>query len=555
MKNFFRFAVLAPLFLFTALAGGQVPKPDFNRARTVDVENYTIRTSFDRRRKMVFGDTTVTFKPLSDGFTTLELDARGMTFQSVELERESASLKFRVTDQSVVVELDRPRRSGETVRIRFKYSAKPAKGIYFVDAARDGKGPARDAQIWTQGEPEEARYWIPSYDFPDDKATSEQFITVDAGETAIANGELVGVSEEGKKKTFHFRMTQPHSTYLISFVVGNFVKLSGSHRNVPLGYYVYPGTEAIARKAFPQTAEMMRVFEEITGIDYPFAKYDQTIVGNFNFGGMENVTATTLSDEEVFLIEQSFGKNIVEDLISHELAHSWFGNLVTCRNWAELWLNESFATFMEAVYRERKYGRSDYLRKIQEDADEYFAENARLKRKRGLFNQLARPDDSIFDTVTYQKGGAVLHTLREEVGDAVFWRAVREYLRRFKWKNVETTDLKKVFEEVSGRDLTRFFEQWVYGARHPIIRYARAYDPATGKLTIDIEQTQIEDEMSPLPFELALEIEINVGGVWKKETLRIDKRVQSFTLATDSKPGKIVFDPSRKLPLVQIRER
>ncbi len=560
MRDFQRIArvgiiLFSLLALFATAPRAQVPRPDFNRVRTIDVENYTIRTSFDRRKKVVFGDTTVTFRPLSDGFKTLELDAVGLRFESVELDPEGTRLEYRTTPNSVIVTLDRTHRKGERIRVRFKYSATPAKGIYFVDAQREPRKPPRDAEIWTQGEPEEARYWIPSYDFPDDKATSEQFITVERDETAIANGLLVGTTESGKTKTYHFKMPQPHSVYLTSFVVGNYSKVSDIYKDIPLNYYVYPGKEETARKAFAQTAEMIRIFEELTGIDYPYGKYDQTVVAKFNFGGMENITATTFSDEDIFLIDQPFGKNLVEDLVSHELAHSWFGNLVTCRNWAELWLNESFATFMEAAYRERKYGRSDYLRKIRDDADEYFAENARLKRKRGLFNQLAKPDDSIFDAVTYQKGGAVLHTLREFVGDEVFWKSVRLYLKRFKWKNVETTDLKSVFGEVSGRNLDRFFEQWVYGARHPILRFERKYDQNAKKLTLDIEQIQIFDEMSPEPFEFSVDVEFPVGKQRRIETLKIDRKQQSFSFDFDARPGKPVFDPELKIPLLQTRER
>lgn len=554
-KRFAAGALLLIALLAAIPALSQVPKPDFNRVRTIDVENYTIRTSFDRRKKTVNGDTTVTFRPLSDEFRTLELDAVGLRFENVEIVPGGGSLDFRTTPNSVIVTLDRPRGKGEKISVRFKYSANPAKGVYFVDSKRDGSKLIRDAQIWTQGEPEETRYWIPSYDFPDDKATTEQFITVDRGETAIANGELVGVNESGRQTTFHFKMAQPHSIYLTSLVVGKYVKITGRYKDIPLAFYVYPGKESAARDVLAKTPEMMRIYEELTGIGYPYNKYDQIVVADFKFGGMENITATTLSDDDVFLIEQPWGKNIVEDLVSHELAHSWFGNLLTCRNWAELWLNESFATFMEAAYREKKYGRSDYLRKIRQDADEYFAENARLKRKRGLFNQLAKPDDSIFDAVTYQKGGAVLHTLREYVGDEIFWQSVKTYLKRHKWQNVETEDLKRVFEEVSGRDLGRFFEQWVYAARHPILRYVRTYDEGAGTLTLDVEQTQIVDEVSPEPYEFDVNIEFAEGNARRSEKLSINKRQQSFTFKVASKPGKILFDPELKVPLLQVREK
>ena len=215
---------------------------------------------------------------------------------------------------------------------------------------------------------------------------------------------------------------------------------------------------------------MMRIFEDLTKINYPFNKYDQTIVAQYDeFAAMENITATTLSDREVFFADFDFGKSGVEDIVAHELAHSWFGNLVTCRNWAELWLNEGFATFMEAAYREKMYGREQYIAKIRDDVEIHFAENKPKRLRHGLFNQLARPDDSIFDTTTYQKGGVVIHTLREEIGDKAFWKGVNIYLERHKFENVETSDLQKAMEEASKQKLNWFFSQWVYGGGNPQI--------------------------------------------------------------------------------------
>lgn len=195
------------------------------------------------------------------------------------------------------------------ISIRFKYSVKPSKGVYFVDADTEDGKVIRAAQIWTQGEPEEAHHWFPSYDFPDDKATSEQFITTEKGETAIGNGELIETIENADgTKTFHYKMPIPYSTYLTSFVVGTYTKVSDSHKNIPLGFYMYPGSEAIAQKAYGKTKDMMRVFEGLTGVDFPYNKYDQTIVANFNFGGMENMTATTMADTEIFSMNPAMSK-------------------------------------------------------------------------------------------------------------------------------------------------------------------------------------------------------------------------------------------------------
>ena len=550
-KNYFR--SLFAFFLFTVCAftiSAQSSKQNFNRARTYDVQHYIIRVSFDRATKTVFGDTTVQLKPLQGNFNRLELDAANIKFESVKLEPDNKNVVFKTTDNKIYLTLDKAYSPNDLIFVRFKYSAKPRKGVYFVEPQIEDGIVTRPAQIWTQGEPEEAHHWFPSFDFPDDKATTEQFITVGKNEIAIGNGEQLATIENADgTKTFHFKMPAAHSTYLTSFVVGNYVKVSDSYKNIPLGFYMYPGSEAVAKTAYGKTKEMMRVFEEITKIDFPYNKYDQTVVANFTFGGMENITATTMADTEIFFN----APNDVEDLVSHELAHSWFGNLVTCRNWAELWLNEGFATYMEAAYREKMYGRDDYLRKIREDAKQFMVDAAVNKNPHGLYNQLARPDDSIFDVTTYQKGGAVIHTLRETVGTENFWKAINLYLNRHKFQNVETPDLQKALEEVSKMDLNWFFKQWVYNGGYPKLKVEQNYIPSTKSLELKITQTQDVGKLTPEPFMLPMEVEITTTGGVNSEKIQIKNREEKFSIKLDGEPTKIVFDKDEKIPLKSIR--
>ncbi len=552
--KFIRPSFLFLILLFTFQISAQTVVKNPNRERTFDVQHYVIRTSFDRKQKMVFGDTTVSFKPLKNDFRVVEFDSAGKKYESIKLESGGADLSYRQTGQKTIITLDKPYKIGDLISIRFKYSAKPAKGIYFVDALIEDGKVERDAQIWTQGEPEEAHHWFPSYDFPDDKATSEQIITVDKGETAIANGELVERRENADGTiTFHYKMPVPYSTYLTSFVVGKYVKISDSYKNIPLGYYVYPGTESIVPLAYGQTRDMFRIFEEMFGIPYPFNKYDQTMVANFNFGGMENITATTMADTEILFAR--FNKNAVEDLVAHEVAHAWFGNLVTCRNWSELWLNEGFATFLEAAYREKMYGRADYIRKIREDAASFFAFDASSRNRYALFNTLADPnvDNSLFNTVTYQKGGAVIHTLRETIGEEAFWKALNIYLNRHKFGNVETPDLQKVMEETSGKNLDWFFRQWVYGKGYPQIDVQPIYHQATQKLTLNVAQKQKIEQNTPPAFVLPLEVEIQTANGVVTEKLEINRRSHDFTIQLKGKPNKLLFDKSVKLPLINVK--
>ena len=428
-------------FLFVLLIGSHLLQPlvraedqSFNRIRQFDAIHYNIGLRFDRKRNKVFGDTRLTLRPLSKPISYVQLDARNIDFDSITDYETGKPLKYRYNRRKVRIILNETLQLSREITIRFRYSARPRKGIYFIPASKDGDKVLRSTQIWTQGEAEETHHWLPSYDFPDDKATTEQIINVEKEEDVIGNGRLLSNRlEEDGTRTFHFKMDVPHSIYLSSFVVGRFLKIEDRYRDIPLGYYIYPGGREVALKAFGKTKEMMRVFEDLTGVDYPFSKYDQTVVAGFPFGGMENITATTYADSEINMAGHS-GSAIVQDLVSHELAHSWFGNLVTCRNWAELWTNESFASFMEAAYREKTNGRKDYLRKIRADTSEYLAYNAATDAARhGLFNTSADPENDLtmFDPVTYNKGSADRpHVTGGNRRLDAFWNGINRHLTR-----------------------------------------------------------------------------------------------------------------------------
>jgi aminopeptidase N len=542
--------------LFTAaIFVSAQPRRSFDRPREVDVQHYTIKVSFERTSRTVFGDTTIVFTPLSDNIRSVNFDAVDLAFESVALAPDQKPLSYSAEKGTVNIVLDRDYKKGEAISIRFRYKAAPKKGVYFIPAESSDGIELRSAQIWTQGEPEEARHWFPSFDHPSDKATTETVLTVEKGLTVVGNGELLSKKDNGDgTETWHYRMPVPHSVYLVSFVVGKYVKLEDRYKTIPLGYYTYPGREENARKAYERTADIMRVFEELTGVDYPFNKYDQTIVARFQFGGMENITATTLADSELRYVDFGLG-DLVLDLIVHELAHSWFGNLVTCRNWAELWLNEGWATFLEAAYRERAFGRRQYLQNIRADAATFLIDEMTNRKRHALYNQRADRVDELFDnpSTTYSKGGAVLHTLREEVGDEAFWKGANIYLERHKFANVTTQDLQQAMEEASGRELGWFFDQWVYGGGAPNITVSPVYVSRTKTLRLNVSQTQRSDQLTPPAFRLPLEISIKVGGVQKIEKIEVDARKQTFSFPLGSRPLSVTVDPNMKIPIMKSR--
>jgi len=227
--------------------------------------------------------------------------------------------------------------------------------------------------------------------------------------------------------------------------------------------------------------------------------------------------------------------------------------MVTCRNWAELWLNEGFATYMEAAYREKMYGREDYLRKVKEDATQFMIDDSVNRNRHGLFNQLARPDDSIFDTTTYQKGGAVIHTLRETVGTENFWKAINIYLNRHKFQNVETPDLQKAMEETSAMKLDWFFSQWIYGAGFPKLEVKQNYNPRTKILNLSISQVQKADKTTASAFILPMEVEITTATGTKTEKIEVKKRVENFSIKLDGKPTGTILDKNEQIPLKLVK--
>lgn len=556
MRKYFRSLFILTILIFVHCAAlAQAPSLNFNRAQTYDVRHYIIRLSFDRANKKVFGDTTVQLSPLAGGLSAFDLDAVGLRVESVTLEPAGDQLRFKTSNDRVSITLPGPAPAGETISVRLKYSASPKRGLHFVDEKRNNGEVVYPSQIWTDSEPDEARYWFPSFDSPNDKATSEQFITVEKTETVIGNGDLVDNRQNPDGTlTWHYRMALPHSTYLTSFVVGKYVKVAQTYKNTSLGFYLFPGREPMAGQIFGKTKDLIRIFEEATGVGYPFGKYDQVVVSEFRDGGMENITATIMSDREIsYLLFKQPGA--IDDLVAHELAHSWFGNMVTCRNWAELWLNEGLSTFMEAVFREKAYGRDNYVAKVRDDALEYMVQENSGKFRQGLYNRRAGDTDAVFanPTTTYNKGGAVIHMLRETVGDEAFWKGINIYLNRHKFGNVESADLQKVMEDTSAQDLGWFFSQWVYGVGYPKLDVEQSYDVNTRELKVTIAQIQKGDSLIPEAFILPMNIEFRDGDAVRKEPVKVTKKTETFVFKVDKMPSSVEIDKEEKVPAKSLK--
>jgi aminopeptidase N len=423
--------------------------------------------------------------------------------------------------------------------------------MYFVGP--DAAYPDKPQEIWTQGEDEDSRYWFPCYDYPNDKATSEIAATVPARFFALSNGRLVDVHEDhsANTKTYHWRQDIPHSAYLMTLAIGAYVEIVDSYDGIPVLYYVHPGREDDARRAFGNTPRMMQFFSEKIGVRYPYDKYAQVAVNDFIFGGMENTSATTQTAETLHDARAHLDFSS-DPLVAHELAHQWWGDLLTCRDWAHGWLNEGFATYFEALWMEHDKGEDEFRYALHQEAQEYFEEDSKEYRRPIVCNLYREPIE-LFDRHLYQKGGLVLHMLRGVLGDTLFWKAMQHYCVTHRGRNVITTDLQGAIEEATGKNLDWFFDQWVNKAGHPELEVHCSWDDGAKQAHVTVRQKQetecadaTDGFRTPL-FTMPLTIDFGVDGARKEFRVTVDAKEQTFHFPLPQRPHMVRFDPGNWL--------
>jgi aminopeptidase N len=479
------------------------PPPDgvvhAERVPTYDLQHQVTTVRFDWSRQAVVGTTTLTIAglPNSQPLSTLIIDAGDMTFRRVM--QGTTNLKYDYDGRALTVRLATPLRAGQKTSITIDYDgANRTKGAYF-----------RPAQhiVWTQGETEDNHYWVPTYDFPNDKETWEFFIWTAKNERALSNGRLAGSRAVGDSTEWHWVLEKPASTYLMTTVVGNYTVLQDKPwRNVSVGYWTYPDSVNAAWRGFARTPNAIDVFSRKTGVPYPWNKYDQIVIPQFQYGGMENVTATSQNDAEILHPAWSEPQANSVGLMAHELGHQWYGDLLTTRRWGDVWLNEGFATFMEQVFREEDAG-VDEAAMDRLGAQEQTIEADRRGRRPIVWNRWVNdPIEVFFSGHIYPKGATILQMLRHQLGDDLFWKAMNHYTTSHAYGNVVTDDLRKAFEETTGRDYKNFFDQWVYGAGFPVFQVSSLYDAASKRVVISAKEVQPRDSMTGY-FDVDVDVE------------------------------------------------
>ncbi len=421
------------------------------------------------------------------------------------------------------------------MRVTVKYSAEPRRGLYF----RTPEMGYAETHLWTQGEPGEARFWFPSIDHPVEKFTSEVTCRVPAGMVALSNGRQVSAQPgAGGLVAFHWVQEKPHVNYLITLVAGQLKKIEDKHRDIPLEFWTTPSDLAAAPNSFRNTKHMMQFFEREIGVNYPWAKYGQVAVHDYHWGGMENTSLTTLNFRTLFTAET---ENLFssDSLVAHELAHQWFGDLVTCKDWSHIWLNEGFATYYDWMWQGDFDGTNETLYALHSAAKGILANQ---NETRGMVWRKFGEPEEMFNYLAYPKGAWVLHMLRCQLGADLYRRCVRTYLDRHAYGSVETADLRKVIEELSGRSFERFFEQWVHGIGAPTLDVTYAWDEKAKLARVSVRQTQkISDEAHLFQFPLTLRFKSKSGTT--DHTVQIRDKEEDFYVPLKAAPEIVRVDP------------
>lgn len=533
----------------------KLPPVNWIRSRSIDVKHLDIDLRFDWDKSSAIGSTVVTFAPFAD-LDHFTLDAAMMTIKSVNL-LGGGELKYTYDaekdNDNLDVDLGHTFPAGQDIKVKIEYVTNYVnkadndtaiggfgKGLRFIKPTKDE--PKKPLQIWSQGESEFNRYWFPSYDTPNDFRTTDLTATVKKPFFVVSNGKLVETKENSDNtRTFHWKMDTPYANYLTSIVVVETTPVEQKFDDIPVYNYGYTNEVkevAATTKNLPAT---MKFFSDITGVKYPYPKYSQAFVEDFG-GGMENISATTqieemIHDDRELLDEDS------ESLQSHELAHQWFGDYVTCRDWGQIWLNESFATYMQAMWTEKLKGHEEFLYSDVKSNHDQVIGTWNSGDRRPIVTKYYANKDAMFDNYAYPGGGSILHTLRKHLGDKLFFRSLNHYLTQNAHQPVSTEELRIAIEETTGQSMDWFFDQWLYRMGHPIFEVTRSYDPAKKKMTLNVKQTQKIDITNEYPqtafFQAYVDVEIDnkVQRVWLEP-----KEENVFTFDSPSEPMLVNFD-------------
>jgi aminopeptidase N len=511
-------------------------RPHYTPDRPAHVRHIALDLSLDLASHSLEGTCAITLEMIETGVKHLTLNAMHLRIRAITL--DGSPLAYDNDGEELRLTLDPSPTPGSRITLVITYQvSQPQRGMYFIGPSQDY--PDKPVQVWTQGEDEDSRYWFPCFDYPGQLASSEIRLTVPAPYRAVSNGVLVAEEDQGSRITYHWRQDHPHPSYLMTLAVGDFAVLEEEWQGKAVTYYVEKGREAEGWRTLGKTPRMLQFFSDYFGYGYPYPKYGQACVGDFIFGGMENTSMTLLTDRCLLDERAALDTLWSETLVAHELAHQWFGDLVVIKHWAHAWVKEGMATYAETLWNEQEYGQdhADYHR--YQDQQAYIEEDS-SRYRRPMVTHIYRDAIELYDCHIYQKGGCVYHMIRTTLGEQAFRASIRHFLHRHAHQTVETQDLLRAIEQVTGRNLAPLFDQYVWRGGYPQFKVDYTWDPDTKLAKVTIAQTQGED--------LLFDLKIPILFGWPDQapqtfTLRVHEVCHSFYLPLPQKPGFICFDP------------
>ena len=537
------FVIILLLSCFSVFSQIQDPSTLYRKEREKinDLIHTKLKVSFNFENKELNGQEWVTLQPHFYKTKEVVLDAKAMIIHTIAL--GGANLNYNYDGFKLTIDLPKEYKKGETFTLYIKYTARPekvkskgsnaitsAKGLYFINPT--GENPNKPTQIWTQGETESNSCWFPTIDSPNQKTSQEIYITVPNKYKTLSNGTLVSQTIKGENRIDYWKFNQKHAPYLFFMGVGEYEIIKDSYKNIPIDYYVEKKYAPLAKDIFGLTPEMIGFFENKLGVDYPWNKYSQIVARDYVSGAMENTTAVIHGESAYQMKGQLVDENRQENTIAHEIFHHWFGNLVTSESWSNLALNESFANYSQYLWREYKYGKTNADAHLYENSKAYFDNSDNFNKK--LVRYYYDDKEDMFDLISYNKGGTILHMLRNYLGDKAFFSGLKKYLIDNQYKSAEVSHLRLAFEEVSGLDLQWFFNQWFYGAGHPNIQVSYDYNLLEKTVTVNFVQTQTNE------FKFPIAIDVFENGTKTRHQVFIDARDSSFKFVFNSKSPDLI---------------
>ena len=515
--------------------------------KTTELKHTKLKVNFDYQKEQMGGEEWLTASPYFYSTDSLVLNAKGMLIHEVALDKNGSKspLKYEYKDDLLKINLDKTYNRNQDYTVYIKYTARPnevsqkgsaaisdAKGLYFINA--QGKDADKPTQIWTQGETESSSAWFPTIDKSNQKTTQEIYMTVPDKYVTLSNGIMKSSTKEsGGLRTDHWVMDKKHAPYLFFMGVGEYAVVKDKWRNIEVDYYVEKEYEPFAKQIFGNTPEMIEFFSKRLSYDYPWSKYAQITGRDFVSGAMENTTATLHQESAQQKPGDLIDENRWEDTIAHELFHHWFGDLVTAESWSNLTVNESFANYSQYLWNEHKYGKDIADYGLMKEIKGYMMDPSNISKDLVRFNYHSRED--MFDGVSYNKGGAILHMLRNYVGDDAFFAGLTDYLKTNEFGTGEAHQLRLSLEKISGKDLNWFFNQWYFGNGNPKISYTTSFEPVKKEVTITLSQNQIGQN-----FQFPLSIDIFENGKPTRKNVWVSaKEKNDFTFQVSKNPDLV----------------